>query len=93
MSDQILKFGDAEINEKKCHASKQQVSLDLMHVNKIVISDKQHSDNGSKYFIASEEDDIIRPLCIALPQMSRHIKHFDNGGKICPLILKIIMYW
>ena len=63
MSDQILKFGDAEINEKKCHAS------------------KQHSDNGSKYFIASEEDDIIRPLCIALPQMSRHIKHFDNGGK------------
>ena len=40
MSDWILKFGDAEINEKKCHASKQQVSLDLMHVNKIVISDK-----------------------------------------------------
>ena len=23
----------------------------------------------------------MRPLCIILPQMSGHIKYFDNGGK------------
>ena len=28
-----------------------------------------------------EDDNIIRPLCILLPQMSRYIKYFDNGGK------------
>ena len=27
------------------------------------------------------DDDIIRPVCIILTQMSGHIKYFDNGGK------------
>ena len=27
------------------------------------------------------DDDVIRPLCIALPQISGYIKYFDNGGK------------
>ena len=27
------------------------------------------------------DDDVIRPLCIILPQMSEHIKYFDNVGK------------
>ena len=53
-----------------------------MDVNKIVISDQfQHSDNGSKYFIGYEDTDTIRPLSIALPQMSGYIKCFDNRGK------------
>ena len=29
----------------------------------------------------SHDDNVIRPLCIILPQMSRYIKYFDNGGK------------
>ena len=28
------------------------------------------------------DDNIIRPLCIILPQMSGYIKYFDNDGKI-----------
>ena len=47
------------------------------------------SDDGSKYFIGYlHDDDIIRPLCIILPQMFicllcyiTSIKYFDNGGK------------
>ena len=27
------------------------------------------------------DDDVIRPLCIILPQISGYIKYFDNGGK------------
>ena len=57
-------------------------------------SDKfKHSDKGFKYFIDYEENDIIRPLCIVLPQMSGYIKYFDSGGKIYPLRLKMILYW
>ena len=38
--------------------------------------------NGSKFFIGYlHDDDVIRPLCIILPQMSGYIKYFDNGGK------------
>ena len=41
----------------------------------------EHSDKGFKYFIGCKDDNIIRPLCIIIPQMSGYIKYFDNGGK------------
>ena len=42
----------------------------------------KYSDNGSKYFIGYlDNDDIIRPLCIILPQMSGYIKYFDDVEK------------
>ena len=56
-------------------------------MDKIVISDKfKHSDHSFKYFIGYKKDDIMRPLCIILVQMSGYIKYFQNGGKkICLL--------
>ena len=51
----------------------------------MVTSDKfRHSDKGSEYFIGYKDDDIIRFLCIVLPQMSGYIKYFDNSGKNMP---------
>ena len=42
----------------------------------------KHSDDGFKRFIGYlHDDDVIRPFCIILPQMSGYIKYFDNGGK------------
>ena len=53
-----------------------------MDIDKIAISDKfKHSDKGFKYFIGYTPDNIIRPFCIILPQMSGYIKHFDDNGK------------
>ena len=34
-----------------------------------------------RYFIGYKEDDIFRPLCIILLQMSGYIIYFENGGK------------
>ena len=80
ISEKTLKFSDVEVNKKKFHASKQLIALDLVDVNQIVTSDKfKHSQKCSKYFIGYQEDDIIRPLCIVLSQMSRYRKYFDNG--------------
>ena len=85
MSEQTLKFGDIVVNKKEFHASKQAIALNLVYTNKIVISDKfKHSDHRSKLFIGylhDNDDDVIRPLCIILPQMSGYIKYFDNSGK------------
>ena len=82
MSEKTLKFGDIVVNKKEFYASKQVIALNLVGTDKIVISDKfKHSNNGSKYFIGYLDDDIIRPLCIILPQMSGYIKYFDDGGK------------
>ena len=83
MSEQTLKFGGIVVNKKKIHASKQAIALNLVDTNKIVVSDKfKFIDDCSRYFIGYlYDDDIIRPLCIILPQMSGYIKYFNNGGK------------
>ena len=40
-------------------------------VDQIVVSDKLKQNNeGFKYFIGYLEDEIVKPLCIILPQMS-----------------------
>ena len=71
------------ITKKEFHPSKQAIALNLVNTNKIVVSDKfKHSDDSAKYVIGYlHNDDIIRPLRIILPKMSRYIKYFDNGGK------------
>ena len=80
MSKETLKFDNVEINRKEFHNSKQSIALDLVNVNEILISDKfKHSDTGFKYFIGYRDDNIVRPLCLILPQMSGCIKYFDNG--------------
>ena len=77
-----LRFGDAEVNKKEYDASKKPIALNIVDIVTIVICEKfKHSDNGSNYFI-DFKDDIIRLLCIVLPQMSRYMKYFDNGEKI-----------
>ena len=76
MSEQTLKYGDTVVNKREFHASKQAIALNLVNTNKIVVSDKfKDSDDGSKDFIGYLHDDnVIRPMCIILPQMSRYIK-------------------
>ena len=38
--------------------------------------------------IGCKEYDIVKPLCIILPQMSGQIKYFKNAGKNMSLIIK-----
>ena len=50
------------------------------------MSDKfKHSDDGSKYFIGCKEGEIVKLLCIIVPQMTGYIKYFENGEKTCLL--------
>ena len=55
----------------------------MVDINNIVISYRIKQNNDTyKYFICYlHDDDVIRPLCIVLPQMSGYIKYFENGGK------------
>ena len=62
-----------------------------VNVYQIVVSDKfKHCDEGFKYFIGYQEGEIIKPLCIILPQMSGYIKYFENGEKKTSFLLKIM---
>ena len=52
MIKQALKFGDIVVNKKEFYASKQAIALNLVNMNKIVISYKiKHNDSDFKYFI------------------------------------------
>ena len=82
MSGKTLKFDNIEVDQKEFHASKQAIDLNLVDINKIVASEKfKHSDKGFKYLIGCKDDNIVRPFCTILPQMSGYIKYFVNGGK------------
>ena len=55
------------------------MSVDL---DQIVVSQKfKNNEEGFKYFIAYLKGEIVKPLCIILPQMSGYIKYFENGSK------------
>ena len=82
MSGEKLKFDKIRVNKKEFHKSKQPIDLELVNVDQIVVSDKfRHNDDGFKYFIGYKEGEIVKPLCIILPQMTRYIKYFENGKK------------
>ena len=82
MNEKTLKFSNIKVNKKEFHKSKQAINLESVTTDKIVISDKfKHSEEGYKYFIGYKEDEIVKPLCIILPQMNGHIK-FENSTVI-----------
>ena len=82
MGDITPKSDNIRVNKKEFYKSKQTIDLMSLNVDQIVVSNKfKHSDEGYKYFIGYQEDKIVNPLCIILPQMSGYIKYFKNGGK------------
>ena len=89
MSGKTLKLDNIEVHKKEFHTSKQVIDLNLVGITKIVISEKfKHSDKGFKYFTGNKDDNIVRSLCIILPQMSGYIKYFENGGNNLSSIMK-----
>ena len=89
MSEKTLKFDIIRLDKKEFDKSKQPINLDLINIDQIVISNKfKHSDDGFKYFIGYIEGEIVKQLCIILPQMSGYIKYFGNGGKNMSFLIK-----
>ena len=89
MSEKTLKFDNIRVNKKEFHKSKQPINLDLVNVDQLVIFDKfKHNDDGFKYFIGYKEGEIVKPLCIILPQMSGYIKYFENRRKNMSFVIK-----
>ena len=79
MSEKTLKFDDIRVNNKEFHKSKQPIDLGLVNVDQTVVSDKfKHSDDGFKYLTDYIEGEIVKPLCIVLPQMTGYIKYFET---------------
>ena len=63
---------------------------DSVDLSKIVFSSRwKLNDTTYKYFCGYLNNDVLKPLCVIVPQMSGYIKYFDNGGKICHVLQMI----
>ena len=94
MSEKTLKFNNIILNKKEFHKSKEPIDLLSVNVDQIVVSDKfKHNNEGFKYFIGYQEGEIVKPLCIILPEISGYIKYFENGDKNMSFLIKDDRAW
>ena len=81
MTRKSINFNNEEINKSTFHRNKKLFNIHDLDINKLLVSKKESygAKNSLKYFIGHNDDDVIRPLCIKLPQMIGYVKHFDNN--------------
>ena len=71
-----------KLTKKTFYSSKEAILLDSVDLSKIVVSSKwKLNDTTYKHFCGYLNNDVIKPLCVILPQMNGYIKYFDDGGK------------
>ena len=87
MSGNNINFDDKKIKISDFYKIKNKkiFNIDGIDVNKILVSKKVSygKNNSFKYFIGYNDNDIIRPLFVKLPQMTSYINKFkDKKTKI-----------
>ena len=79
MSGKSINFDDKKINKSNFCKNKKLFNIHDLDVNKILVSKKESYGKKKllKYFIGYNDDDnVIRPSCIKLPQMIGYVS--DN---------------
>ena len=81
MSGKNISFDDKKIKKSDFCKNKKIFQIDDIDVNKILVSKKEPygKKNALKYFIGYNDNDVIRPLCLRLPQMTGYAKKFNEN--------------
>ena len=82
MSGNNINFNGKKIKRKTFYKNKTISTIEDIDINNILISKKEpyRNKNSVKYFIGYNDNDIIRPLCIRLPQMTGYAKKFNDNA-------------
>ena len=82
MSGKNITFNDKKIRKSTFYKNKKINNIEDIDVNNILVSKKEPygNKNSVKYFIGYNDNDIIRPLCIRLPQMTGYARKFDENA-------------
>ena len=88
MSGKDINFDGKKIKRSTFYRNKKIYSTDDVDVNNILVSKKESygTKNSLKYFIGYNDNDVIRPLCIRLPQMTGYARKFDENATISFII-------
>ena len=84
MNGKSINFEDKKINKSVFYKNKKLFNIHDIDVNKILVSKEESygTKNSFIYFIGYNDDDVIRPLCIKLPQMIGYVKSFDSNKTV-----------
>ena len=91
MNGKNIIFSDKKINKSNFYKNKKLSKIDKIDVDKILVSKKEPygTKNSIKYFIGYNDDGVIRPLCIKLPQVIGYVNldpsssdKYDNEPKM-----------
>ena len=81
MSGKNINFDGKKIKKSTLYKNKTISTIEIIDANNILVSKKEPygNKNSVKYFIGYNDNDIIRPLCIKLPQMTGYARKFDEN--------------
>ena len=82
MNGKNINFDNKKIKNVIFYKNKKVFQIDDIDVNKILVSKKEPYDtkNALKYFIGYNDNDVIRPLCLRLPEMTGYAKKFNENA-------------
>ena len=74
-------FDYKNIKKSEFYKNKEVTEIDKIDVNKILVSKEEPygTKNSFKYFIGYNDNDVVRPLCLRLPQMTGYAKKFNEN--------------
>ena len=80
MSGKNINFNDKKIKKSTFYKNKRIYSTDDINVNILVSEEEPYGNkNLFKYFIGCNDNDIIKPLCIKLSQMTGYARKFNEN--------------
>ena len=84
MSGKNMNFNDKKIKKSIFYKNKAINNIEDIDLNNILVSKKEPygEKNLFKYFIGYNDNDVIRPLCVRLPQMSGYARKFNENATI-----------
>ena len=79
MSGKNINFVDKKNQKSDFYKNKKVTNIDDIDANKIFASKEESygTKNSLKYF--TRYNDVIRPLCIKLPQMTGYVRKFEGN--------------
>ena len=82
MSGKNINFDDKKIKKNDFYKNEKVFLIDDIDFNKILVSKKERYGMKKllKYFIEYNDNNVIRPLCVRLPQMTGYARKFDKNA-------------
>ena len=81
MSGKNINFNDKKIKKSDFYKNKKITKIEDIDTNEILASKRESYDtkNSFKYFIGHYDNDVIRPFCVKLPQMTGYASKFNEN--------------